>query len=69
MYNEDFLQDVLWTHGVKQAIIYCQIESDRYDKLFKETENISDILYRQELKYERDWWAQRAEKLKNDEGC
>jgi hypothetical protein len=69
MYNEDFLQDVLWTHGVKQAIIYCELESDRYDRMFKEMTYINDPLHRQELQYERDWWGQRAEKLKNDEGC
>ena len=69
MYNEDFLQDVLWAHGVEQAIIYCQIESNRYDKLFSEMDAKTDPLYRQELQYERDWWGRRAEKLKNDEKC
>ncbi len=61
MYNEDFLQDILWTHGVEQAIIYCQIESDKYDKLFKEMDTTTDPLYRQELQYE----SQTAELIKD----
>lgn len=69
MYNEDFLQDVLWNHGTEQAIVYCQIESKKYERMAKETAHINDPLYRQELEYERDWWAQRADKLINDEPC
>lgn len=68
MYNEDFLQDIIYNHGVEQAIIYCRIESDRYNKQFNEI-TAGDPIVHQELQYERDWWAERAEKLKNGEKC
>lgn len=68
MYNEEFLQGVIWEHGVEQAIIYCQVTSSRYGKLFTETVS-SDPIAHQELQYERDWWAERAERLKNNEPC
>lgn len=68
MFNEDFLQDVIYNHGVTQAIIYCEINSDKYNKLFNETV-VGDPIAHQELQYERDWWGERAEKLKNGEKC
>lgn len=68
MYNEEFLQDVIWKHGINQAIIFCQLESDKYNKQFNEMK-AGDPIVHQELQYERDWWAERAEKLKNDEPC
>jgi hypothetical protein len=68
MYNEQFLQDVIWKHGIDQAIIFCQLESDKYNKQFNEMK-AGDPIAHQELQYERDWWAERAEKLKNDEPC
>jgi len=68
MFNEDFLQDVIYNHGVTQAIIYCEINSDKYNKLFNEMV-VGDPIEHQELQYERDWWAERAEKLKNGEKC
>ena len=68
MYNEEFLQDVIWKHGIDQAIIFCQLESDKYNIQFNEMK-AGDPIAHQELQYERDWWAERAEKLKNDEPC
>ena len=68
MLNEQFLQEVIWTHGVEKAIIFCQLESDKYNKMFNETV-AGDPIEHQEMQYERDWWAERAEKLKNDESC
>jgi len=68
MYNEEFLQDVIWNHGINQAIIFCQLESDKYNKQFNEM-TAGDPIAHQELQYERDWWAERAEKLKNNEPC
>ena len=64
MYNEDFLQDVLRENGKENAIIFCQIESKKYDKMIKEivSKNPIDAM---ELTYERDWWSDRAKSLKN----
>jgi hypothetical protein len=64
MYNEDFLKEVLRENGKADAIIFCQIESKKYDKMIKETvaKNPIDAM---ELTYERDWWANRAKSLKN----
>jgi len=68
MFNEDFVKDVINNHGVNQAIIYCEINSDKYNKLFNEM-IAGDPIDHQELQYERDWWAERAERLKNNEPC
>jgi hypothetical protein len=64
MYNEDFVKEVLRENGKEDAIIFCQIESKKYEKMIKETvaKNPIDAM---ELAYERDWWANRAKSLKN----
>ena len=68
MYNEEFLQKVLHEHGVDQAIIFCQLESEKYNAQYEEMD-MGDALSISEIKYERDWWAERAERLKNNEPC
>jgi len=65
MYNEIFLQKVISEYGVDQAIIFCQIESEKCDALFNEMD-MGDLLEPSDVKYERDWWKERAEKLKNN---
>lgn len=68
MYNEEFLQNILHEKGVEQAIIFCELESKKYDMLFDEMD-MGDSISISEIKYERDWWAERAERLKNNEPC
>jgi len=68
MYNEEFLQKVLYEYGLHQAIIFCQLESEKYDAQYKEMD-MGDAISVSEIKYERDWWAERAERLKNNEPC
>jgi len=68
MYNEDFLQKVIYERGMDEAIIFCQIESEKFDKEWREYIG-KDPIALQELQYERDWWAERAQRLKNDESC
>jgi hypothetical protein len=31
--------------------------------------DMGDAISVSEIKYERDWWAERAERLKNNEPC
>lgn len=68
MYNEEFLQDVIYKHGIEHAILFCQLESDKYNKTI-EAKVFTDPIDHMELQYERDWWAERAERLKNNEPC
>ena len=68
MYNEEFLQKVLHEHGVKQAIIFCELESKKYSMMYDNVD-FGDNISISELEYERDWWAERAERLKNDQPC
>lgn len=63
MYNEEFLQEVLNENGRTTAIIFCEIESRKYEKMIKESIIVNPI-DAMELTYERDWWANRAESLK-----
>jgi hypothetical protein len=68
MYNEVFLQKVIKECGVEQAFIFCQLESEKYSAQYEEMD-MGDAISVSEIKYERDWWAERAERLKNNEPC
>lgn len=68
MYNEDILQSILYKHGIDKAILFCEMESDKYVKTL-EAQIFTDPIDAAEMQYERDWWAERAERLKNNEPC
>ena len=65
MINEDFLQDVISDYGVKTAILFCEIESTKYNRMVNEIV-FTDPIDQQELQYERDWWADRSITLTNN---
>lgn len=68
MYNDEFLQHIIHKYGVGYAAIYCEIESEKYNKTMT-AKVFTDPIDHMELQYERDWWAERAERLKNNEPC
>jgi hypothetical protein len=68
MYNDEFLQHIIHTYGVKYATVFCEIESQKYDKTI-EAKVFTDPIDKLELEYERNWWKERAERLKNDQPC
>jgi L-rhamnose mutarotase len=68
MYNEEFLQKVIKECGVEQASIFCQLESEKCNAQYEEMD-MGDAISISEIKYERDWWAERAKSLKNNKTC
>ena len=68
MYNEEFLQKILHEDGVEKAIIFCEIESKKCQGIL-DNSRIDNPIDAMELSYERDWWAERANRLKNDQPC
>ena len=68
MYNEEFLQKVIKECGVEQASIFCQLESEKCNAQYEEMD-MGYAISISEIKYERDWWAERAKSLKNNETC
>ena len=68
MYNEEFLQKVIKECGVEQASIFCQLESEKCNAQYEEMD-MGDAISISEIKYERDWWAERAKSLKNNKIC
>jgi hypothetical protein len=68
MYNDEFLQHIIHKYGVNTATMFCKIESEKYEKTIN-IKRFSDPIERSEMEYERTWWSQRAEKLKNNEPC
>jgi hypothetical protein len=69
MYNEDLVQVVIDKYGRQQALIYCQIEYDKNDMIYRELKSSKKVpqmdIY--EVSYERQWWEERLKKLKNEE--
>lgn len=68
MYNDSILQDFLHKYGVNKAITFCEMESEKYSKTM-EAKVFTDPIDCWEMQYERDWWSERAERLKNNEPC
>ena len=67
MYNEDFVQRIISERGREAALIYCELEAERNDLSVREYKYMKTIPYDQYMDsdYERNWWKNRAEKLKN----
>jgi hypothetical protein len=67
MYNEDFVQRIISERGREAALIYCELEAERNDLIVREYKYMKTIPYDQYMDsdYERNWWKNRAEKLKN----
>lgn len=68
MYNDQFLQFIIDKYGVNYATMYCEIESEKYEKTMA-AKIFTDPIDRLEMEYERNWWRERAEHLKNNEPC
>ncbi len=68
MYNDQFLQYVIHKYGMNYAISFCEIESEKYEKTI-EAKIFADPIDKLEMVYEKDWWKERAERLKNNEPC
>ena len=68
MYNDEFLQHIIHKYGVNYATVYCEIESEKYEKTMT-AKIFTDPIDKLEMEYERNWWAERAERLKNGEKC
>lgn len=67
MYNKEILDRLVEYYGEDKAIIFCEMEANRIDQVAKNAKKeakIETIEY-SELLYDRDWWAEHADKLKN----
>lgn len=66
MYNEDFVQLIIEKHGPEQAAIFCELESQKNAIIVEEFKELKIVPYDEyiDVAYERDWWAERAHKLK-----
>jgi len=68
MYNDQFLQYVIHKYGMDYAISFCEIEGEKYEKTI-EAKIFTDPIDKLEMVYEKNWWKERAERLKNNEPC
>lgn len=68
MYNEDFVQQIIETHGREQAIIFCELEAKRHEMIVREFKQMKNIPYDHYLDhdYERSWWTGRLNKFKTE---
>lgn len=65
MYNEMFLRRIINEHGLEQAIMFCKIESEKYEIMADEMD-MGDAISVSEVIYERDWWKDRLKTLKTE---
>jgi len=68
MYNDTLLQEFLHKYGVNKSITFCEMESEKYSKTL-ESKVFTDPIDHMEMQYERDWWSEHADRLKNNEPC
>ena len=68
MYNEDFVQHIISVHGREQALIFCELEAEKNDRIVREFKEMKNIPYDHYLDYdyEKQWWKDRAVKLKKE---
>ena len=65
MYNKEILDELVRQFGTEATILFCQMESMKNNMLYDSVEE--DKKHYQEpseWSFERDWWKEHGEKLK-----
>ena len=64
MYNKDILDELVKQFGVEKTIILCKMEAVKNGMLYDGAEQ-KHLPEPNEWEFERDWWAENAQKLEN----
>lgn len=65
MYNKEILDELVRQFGIEATILFCQMESMKNNMLYDSIEE--DRRHHpepNEWSFERDWWKEHGEKLK-----
>ena len=66
MSNQEILEKFVPKIGTEKAIDFCENLSMFFDLKYKST---NDLILKGEYDYERDWWKEKSESLKQQRAC